>query len=141
MLDCYGLVCAALLDGIGADTGYLCGHKEWTTRKIDPAGIDMPNWRQRVADLRAYGPPEPLDPEKGVSVLLYIRNPNRPEEIWVTDGMYKRWVKSMEEVDVMRVSAGLQGVANVAEGSMGATDVSFATWGSIPVAPGTEWNP
>lgn len=52
MLECYSLVCAALLDGIQADTGMMCGHKEWTTRKIDPNGIDMPTWRNRVAGIR-----------------------------------------------------------------------------------------
>lgn len=63
MLDCYARVCAALLDGIQADTGYMCGHKEWTTRKIDPAGIDMPSWRNRVQGVRSGGgKPEPDQP-------------------------------------------------------------------------------
>ena len=40
-LDAYWKVNAALLDVVGSTTKNLCGHKEWTSRKIDPAGINM----------------------------------------------------------------------------------------------------
>lgn len=52
----YPIVCAALLDGIGRDERWLCGHKEWTTRKIDPAFWDMDDMRRQVAALLAAGP-------------------------------------------------------------------------------------
>lgn len=65
MLDTYAAVCAALLDGINADTAMLCGHKEWAPdRKIDPAGIEMNGWRNRVNGVRLYGRPPSKPPEK-----------------------------------------------------------------------------
>lgn len=72
MLDTYYAVSAALLDGINADTGYLCGHKEWTSRKIDPAGIDCNDFRNRVESLRRGGTkPQPL-PEGMEGVTMFI---------------------------------------------------------------------
>lgn len=73
MLDCYAKVCAALLDGIHADTEMMCGHKEWTTRKIDPNGIDMPSWRQRVQGIRrGGGAPIPDEVYKGADMFIAI---------------------------------------------------------------------
>lgn len=42
------VLCACLLRRMNAEPKMLFGHKEWTTRKIDPAGIDMDNFRDRV---------------------------------------------------------------------------------------------
>ena len=47
----------------------------------------------------------------------------------------------MDQIDVVKYTSGLQGVPNIGEGSMGATEVSATAWASIPVAPGTDWNP
>lgn len=44
-LRAYHKVCAAMLSGIGRDASWVCGHKEWTSRKIDPAGINMNDFR------------------------------------------------------------------------------------------------
>jgi hypothetical protein len=52
----YPVLCAALLDGIGAPASMLCGHKEWTSRKIDPAFWHMPTMRRDVGVLLAAGP-------------------------------------------------------------------------------------
>lgn len=43
----YPRACAALLDGIARDASWAPGHKNWTPRKSDPAGIDMGHfWRE-----------------------------------------------------------------------------------------------
>lgn len=44
----FHLCAAVLLAGIGKDESSLCGHKEWTPRKIDPAGLDMDQFRVAV---------------------------------------------------------------------------------------------
>ena len=55
-LNAFILASAALLDGIGADTEMLCGHKEWAPgRKIDPTGIEMDQFRRQVDDARTTG--------------------------------------------------------------------------------------
>jgi hypothetical protein len=43
---------AVLLKRTGLPTSQLIGHKEWTTRKPDPAGIDMGAFRTRVSRRR-----------------------------------------------------------------------------------------
>lgn len=48
-LDCYPRLVAVICQFLGADAGWVCGHKEWTSRKIDPAGINMDGFRQKVA--------------------------------------------------------------------------------------------
>lgn len=48
-LDCYPRLVAAIQDYLNSDAGWVCGHKEWTRRKIDPAGIHMPDFRGTVA--------------------------------------------------------------------------------------------
>lgn len=48
-LDAYPRLVAALHTYLGTDAGWCCGHKEWTPRKIDPAGIHMPDFRGGVA--------------------------------------------------------------------------------------------
>ncbi len=48
-LNAYYRLCAALLDWMDIDdVERVFGHKEWTSRKIDPAGIDMNNFRAQV---------------------------------------------------------------------------------------------
>lgn len=56
-LNAYYRLCAALLAYMNTtDVSKVFGHKEWTTRKIDPAGIDMNKFRARVKDALAHGP-------------------------------------------------------------------------------------
>ena len=45
------VLCKVLLERMHAKPKMLFGHKEWTTRKIDPAGIDMNRFRERVSKL------------------------------------------------------------------------------------------
>lgn len=48
-LNAYYRLCAALLQWIGSnDVSKVIGHKEWTSRKIDPAGINMDTFRANV---------------------------------------------------------------------------------------------
>lgn len=55
-LDAYYRTSAALAEYTGFAPGSICGHKEWTRTKIDPAGIDMNDFRRRVATLLEEGP-------------------------------------------------------------------------------------
>lgn len=52
---------AALLDGINRGASWVCGHKEWTPRKIDPTGIRMDDFRLTVSRLLG-APPMPTTP-------------------------------------------------------------------------------
>lgn len=54
-VDAYERVVAAMLDHLGRDSGWACAHREWTARKIDPAGIDMDGFRARVQVLLDTG--------------------------------------------------------------------------------------
>lgn len=47
-LDVYPRLCAALCRFLGIGAGMVHGHKEWTPRKIDPAGINMVSFRRTV---------------------------------------------------------------------------------------------
>lgn len=56
-LNAYYRLCAALLVWIGTrDVSKVIGHKEWTTRKIDPAGINMNYFREQVRKALVQGP-------------------------------------------------------------------------------------
>lgn len=59
-LNAYYRLCAALLAYMGTkDTSKVFGHKEWTSRKIDPAGINMVDFRKRVGEALKAGPSAP----------------------------------------------------------------------------------
>lgn len=56
-LNAYYRLCAALLDWIGVDdVSKVIGHKEWTSRKIDPSGINMDKFRYNVQLAYNAGP-------------------------------------------------------------------------------------
>lgn len=56
-LNAYYRLCAALLVWINVkDVNKVFGHKEWTSRKIDPAGIDMNKFRAQVKKAMDQGP-------------------------------------------------------------------------------------
>lgn len=56
-LNAYYRLCAALMDWLRInDVNKVIGHKEWTSRKIDPAGIDMDKFRANVEKARKQGP-------------------------------------------------------------------------------------
>lgn len=74
-LDAYYKVCAALLEDIGRDSSWVCGHKEWAPRrKIDPTGLDMNQFRANVSraskseptqGVIQYNPQASFKPESG----------------------------------------------------------------------------
>lgn len=49
-IDAYKRGVAAILAQLGQDQSWCIGHKEWTSRKIDPHSIDMDDFRADVAD-------------------------------------------------------------------------------------------
>lgn len=56
-LQAYYRLCAALLVWMGTkDVSKVIGHKEWTSRKIDPAGISMNTFRANVQKALDAGP-------------------------------------------------------------------------------------
>lgn len=57
-LNAYYRLCAALLDYMGTkDVNKVFAHKEWAPgRKIDPAGINMDNFREQVRKALNHGP-------------------------------------------------------------------------------------
>lgn len=56
-LNAYYRLCAALLDHMNiSDVNRVFGHKEWTSRKIDPAGINMNQFRAEVKKALNEGP-------------------------------------------------------------------------------------
>lgn len=56
-LNAYYRLCAALLDYMDIeDVNRVFGHKEWTSRKIDPAGINMAHFRKEVKKALDQGP-------------------------------------------------------------------------------------
>lgn len=60
-LNAYYRLCAALLDLMGTkDVSKVIGHKEWTSRKIDPAGIDMDHFRSQVKKALQPGDSRPV---------------------------------------------------------------------------------
>ena len=50
-LDAYKRGVAAILAKLGQDSSWCCGHKEWTSGKVDPHTIDMSKFREDVANL------------------------------------------------------------------------------------------
>jgi peptidoglycan hydrolase-like protein with peptidoglycan-binding domain len=59
-LDSYYRGTAALVKYIKGSVDNVIGHKEWTTRKIDPAGIDMSDARQKVSEVLSGRIPAPV---------------------------------------------------------------------------------
>lgn len=71
-LKAYYRLCAALLTISGnKDVSYAFGHKEWTTRKVDPAGITMAVFRKNVEAALQDGPVK----DKPVEPKLPAKNP------------------------------------------------------------------
>ncbi len=69
--DAYVRVVAALCRRGGIPTGMVCAHREWApTRKIDPRGIDMTDFRHHVADRLGPIAPPPVTPPEGFLMAL-----------------------------------------------------------------------
>ncbi|HVF75230.1 MAG TPA: N-acetylmuramoyl-L-alanine amidase [Acidimicrobiales bacterium] len=61
-LDAYVRLAAALQGAVGGNVDNICAHREWTSRKIDPAGIDMNDFRARAAQILGGANPPPPPP-------------------------------------------------------------------------------
>lgn len=72
--DAYVRLAAALARHTGFGAEMVCGHKEWTPYKIDPAGINMPNFRAQVKNLLTVSAP-PANKETYVPGSHFIINP------------------------------------------------------------------
>jgi hypothetical protein len=54
-LDAYKRGVAAILNKLGQGSDWCCGHKEWTSGKIDPHSIDMGQFRSDVNSIMSSG--------------------------------------------------------------------------------------
>lgn len=102
--DAYPRVVAALCRGLATDASWVCGHREWTPRKIDPYGIDMGALRQRVTDLlRApQVPAPPLEEDDDMARLVQ----DEQGFVWVVAGNTRTHVGHPANVEKLR-AAGL----------------------------------
>lgn len=95
-LDAYYKVCAALLEGINANAEWVCGHKEWAPRrKIDPTGLDMNDFRWRVATAKKGESPKKdytYTPEKS-----YTAAPEKNFRIWHKGAVVSNWQAHLNE--------------------------------------------
>lgn len=87
LVDVFERCAAALAKGCLAPAGMVCGHKEWTPRKIDPAGIDMAGFRAAVAQLMQPGPqPPPKDVDMEAEFIIDLHRAyfglSDPVETW-----------------------------------------------------------
>lgn len=55
-MNAYYRLCAALCAYSDISANEVIGHREWTSRKIDPAGINMNHFRERVSQAYHAGP-------------------------------------------------------------------------------------
>ncbi len=69
--DAYPRLAAALISATSADPDLVCAHREWTTRKPDPTGVDLDDLRARVAQLLA-SPGQPIESEDDMSTPLLV---------------------------------------------------------------------
>lgn len=87
----YPLLCAALLDGMGRDTTWMCGHKEWAPdRKIDPAYWDMDRMRgdvQTLLDTSHHQPPAPPPEEDDMAKLIEVPNSVGSTDVYRVSGV------------------------------------------------------
>lgn len=57
-LEAWPRICAGLLWMIGRDESWLCGHREWTSRKWDPGALNL-DWLRRSTAALLRGAPGP----------------------------------------------------------------------------------
>jgi hypothetical protein len=77
-MDAYRRSTAAMLAGVGQDASYACGHREWTTRKPDPNGIDLNRFRADVANLLLNPAPAPGEEDMASIIQFQGTNPQGP---------------------------------------------------------------
>lgn len=87
----YPLLCAALLDGMGRDTTWMCAHREWApTRKTDPAFWDMDRMRadvQKLLDNSHHEPPPPPQEDDDMAKLIEVPNTLGTTDIYRVAGV------------------------------------------------------
>lgn len=89
-LDAFVRCCAALAEFSGFGPEMVCGHKEWTPQKIDPAGIDMNDFRARVAALLNGAAIPQLSEEDDMAgewVLMWHEGENRQYAVLAQGGV------------------------------------------------------
>lgn len=82
-VDAYVRLCAAILDHEKLPTIMCCGHKEWTTRKIDPHGIDMNAFRREIDAARNGGIVRPPIPKQDAQKRPTIRRGSKGTDVGV----------------------------------------------------------
>lgn len=116
-LNAYYRLCAALLVWMGTkDVNRVIGHKEWTSRKIDPAGINMDNFRNQVRKALNHGPSvktvklSKLKPGKRNSDILRVKKRLAKKGFSQNDGESKFFGNAMkQDFRAFQLSRGLKG--------------------------------
>lgn len=71
-LDAYYRGVAVIARRLGFPPEMICAHREWApSRKVDPANIDMADFRRRVATLLRGGPPPPAEEDEDMKPILF----------------------------------------------------------------------
>lgn len=84
-LNAYYRLCAALMSWLGlVDVNCVFGHKEWTSRKIDPYGLNMNVFRANVEKALVAGPSVP------VVRLGFVPGQKHPDTPKIKDALRKR---------------------------------------------------
>lgn len=111
-LDAYARLAAALARHTGFTSDLVAAHREWTPFKIDPAGIDMDDFRARIAQILEDNQPgqdrpgknQPQQDTEDTSMFIFD-GPNGG--VFRTDGMTRWPIRSMQTaslfMDVARV--------------------------------------
>lgn len=108
LVDVFERCAAALAQGCKATSSMVCGHKEWTTRKIDPAGIDMDWFRAAVDGLMRLHTPEPAPKPEPAPVedddmagVIFTRDDR--EEFWLVsgDGFWRRPLTKVQRNELL----------------------------------------
>lgn len=85
-LNAYYRLCAALLKYMNiTDVNMVFGHKEWTTRKIDPARLNMDDFRRQVKKALAAG-----DSRPGVRLSSFKIGKRNHDVLLVKNALEKR---------------------------------------------------
>lgn len=74
-LNAYYVGTAAIIRYINGSSDNVIGHKEWTSRKIDPRGIDMPQARETVSAIINGGTVPAAAPVTSPTVPVSTRRP------------------------------------------------------------------
>lgn len=80
-IDAYVRLCAAILDHEKLPTIMCCAHREWTTRKIDPKGIDMNEFRRAIDTVRNGGIVRPPIPKADAQKRPTLRRGAKGDDV------------------------------------------------------------